>query len=132
MGQRDLEDRLAPQSLEIGGKRYKLDAKQQYVEYMGWTFYMAFTRTLGLMFYDIKFKGERVLYELSMQESVAQYGGNQPKAAGTIYHDTYYSFGTYSATLVEGYDCPFGSTLLNVSFPKGNGTQVHPDSICLY
>lgn len=132
MGQRDLEDRLAPQSLEIGGKRYKLDAKQQYVEYMGWTFYMSFTRTLGLMFYDIKFKGERVLYELSMQEAAAQYGGNQPKAAGTVYHDTYYAFGTNSATLVEGYDCPFGSTLLNISFPEGNGTQVHPDSICLY
>jgi primary-amine oxidase len=132
MGVRDLEDRLAPQSLEIGGKRYKFDPNEQYVEYMGWTFYMAFTRTLGLMFYDIKFKGDRVLYELSMQEATAQYGGNQPKAAGTIYHDTYYSFGTYSATLVEGYDCPFGSTLLNISFPEGNVTEVHPDAICLY
>ena len=46
---------------------------------MGWSFYIAFTRTLGLMFYDIKFKGERILYELSMQEATAQYGGNQPK-----------------------------------------------------
>ncbi|KAB5545872.1 copper amine oxidase [Coniochaeta sp. 2T2.1] len=83
MGQRALEDRLAPQSLEIGGKRYKFDPDEQYVEYMGWTFYMAFTRMLGLMFYDVRFKGERILYELSMQEAAAQYGGNQPKAAGT-------------------------------------------------
>lgn len=132
MGQRDLEDRLAPQSLEIGGKRYRFDEAERYVEYMGWTFYMVFTRTLGLMFYDIRFKGERVLYELSMQEAAAQYGGNQPKAAGTVYHDTYYTFGTNAATLVEGYDCPFGSTLLNISFPEGNGTEVHPDSVCLF
>ncbi|KAB5577993.1 copper amine oxidase [Coniochaeta sp. 2T2.1] len=83
MGQRALEDRLAPQSLEIGGKRYKFDPDEQFVEYMGWTFYMAFTRMLGLMFYDVRFKGERILYELSMQEAAAQYGGNQPKAAGT-------------------------------------------------
>lgn len=26
------------------------------------------------MFYDIKFKGEKVMYELSMQEATAQYG----------------------------------------------------------
>jgi primary-amine oxidase len=35
---------------------------------------MSFTRTLGIMFYDIKFKGETVMYELSMQEAAAQYG----------------------------------------------------------
>ncbi|KAK0714012.1 copper amine oxidase [Lasiosphaeria miniovina] len=86
-GVRDLEDRLAPQSIEIGGKRYKVDVEQQYVEYMGWSFYMAFTRTLGLQFYDIKFKGDRVLYELTLQEAAAQYAGFQPKAAGTVHPD---------------------------------------------
>ncbi|KAK3367597.1 copper amine oxidase [Podospora didyma] len=132
MGIRDLEDRAAPQSIEIGGKRYKLDKDEEYVEYMGWSFYMAFTRTLGLQFYDIKFKGERVLYELTLQEAAAQYAGFQPKAAGTVYHDTYYSFGTYSATLVEGFDCPFGSTMLNATFPEGDQTEVHPSAICVF
>jgi primary-amine oxidase len=74
LGQRELEDRLAPSTLEIGGKRYKLDKENQYVEYMAWSFYMSFTRTLGIMFYDIRFKGESVMYELSMQEATAQYG----------------------------------------------------------
>ncbi|KAJ9137572.1 Amine oxidase [Pleurostoma richardsiae] len=132
MGVRDLDDRLAPQSIEIGGKRYKLDAEQQYVEFMGWSFYMSFTRLLGLMFYDIKFKGERILYELSLQEAAAQYAGYTPKSSGTVYHDTHYHFGTYSATLVPGYDCPFGSTMLNISFPEGNVTEVHPDAICIF
>ncbi|KAK1760178.1 putative copper amine oxidase [Echria macrotheca] len=132
MGVRDLDDRLAPQSIEIGGKRYKVDVEQQYVEFMGWSFYLSFTRTLGLMMFDIKFKGERVMYELSLQEAAAQYAGFQPKAANTVYHDTYYSIGTYSSTLVEGYDCPFGATMLNISFPEGNGTQVHPQALCLY
>ena len=132
MGVRDLDDRLAPQSIEIGGKRYKVDVEQQYIEFMGWSFYLSFTRTLGLMMFDIKFKGERILYELSLQEAAAQYAGFQPKAAGTVYHDTYYSIGTYSSTLVEGFDCPFGATMLNISFPEGNGTQVHPQALCLY
>jgi primary-amine oxidase len=107
LGVRDLESRLAPATLEIGGKRYKVDEKNQYVEYMGWSFYIAFSRTLGVMFYDIKFKGERILYELSMQEATAQYGGAQPKAANTVYHDTYYSLGIEMGTLVEGFDCPW-------------------------
>ena len=74
LGVRDLEERLAPSTLEIGGKRYKLDAENQYIEYMGFSFYLSFSRTLGVMLYDIKFKGERILYELSMQEAAAQYG----------------------------------------------------------
>ncbi|OTA90498.1 hypothetical protein M434DRAFT_390384 [Hypoxylon sp. CO27-5] len=90
MGTRELEDKFAPQSLEVGGKRYKVDSQQKYVEYLGWSFYVAHTRTLGVMLYDIRFKGERILYELSMQEAAAQYGGFQPKAATTVYHDTYY------------------------------------------
>ncbi len=133
MGVRDLEDRLSPQSLEVGGKRYKLDREQRYVEFMGWSFYMSFTRVLGLQFYDIRFKGERILYELSLQEAEAQYAGNTPKAANTVYQDTYYNFGTYSATLVEGFDCPYGATMLNISFPTGSGTtEFHPAGICLF
>lgn len=40
MGVRELDERLAPSTLEIGGKRYKLDKENQYVEYMGWSFYI--------------------------------------------------------------------------------------------
>ena len=133
MGVRDLDHRLAPQSLEIGGKRYKMDKKEGYVEFMGWSFYMSFSRVLGVMFYDIKFKGERILYELALQEAAAQYAGYQPKASGTVYHDTYFSMGTYSATLVEGYDCPFGSTMVPISFATDGGkTETHPDAICIF
>ncbi|KAK1714588.1 LOW QUALITY PROTEIN: primary-amine oxidase [Colletotrichum acutatum] len=129
MGVRDLENKLAPQSLEIGGKRYKVDEEQKYIEYMGWSFYTSYSRTLGLMYYDIKFKGERVIYELSLQEAAAQYAGFTPKAAGTVYHDT---LGTYLGTLVEGYDCPFGSTFWNVTHHEGNSSVVSTDAICIF
>ncbi|KAJ4399033.1 hypothetical protein N0V91_009729 [Didymella pomorum] len=132
LGQRALEDRLAPATLEIGGKRYRVDETNQYVEYMGWSFYIAFTRTLGVMFYDIRFKGERIIYELSMQEATAQYGGNQPKAANTVYHDTYYSLGAEMGTLVEGYDCPFGSTMWNLTYHDGNSTTTNTHALCIF
>jgi primary-amine oxidase len=82
LGVRALEERLAPSTIEIGGKRYKLDTENQYVEYMGWSFYISHSQTLGYMFYDIKFKGERILYELSMQEATAQYGKYSTNALG--------------------------------------------------
>lgn len=132
LGVRELEERLAPSTLEIGGKRYKVDAEQKYVEYMNWSFYVSYSRTLGMMLYDIKFKGERILYELSMQEATAQYGGNQPKAANTVYHDTYYSLGTDYGTLVEGFDCPWGSTFWNVSYHSNNKTVTNEDAICIF
>lgn len=77
LGVRELEDRFAPTNIELGGKRYKVDPEAQYIEYMGFSFYMAFSRVLGVMFYDIKYKGDRILYELSLQEAMAQYAGNQ-------------------------------------------------------
>lgn len=64
---RDLEDRLAPTVLSLDGNRYKVDKQNQYVEYMGWSFYIRFDYDVGMQFYDIKFKGERILYELSLQ-----------------------------------------------------------------
>lgn len=132
LGVRELEERFAPSTLEIGGKRYKVDPKENYIEYMNWSFYVSYSRTLGMMLYDIKFKGERILYELSMQEATAQYGGNQPKAANTVYHDTYYSLGTDYGTLVEGFDCPWGSTFWNVSYHTNNKTVTSEDAICIF
>lgn len=132
LGVRELEQKMAPATLEIGGKWYKVDETNQYVEYMGWSFYIAFSRTLGVMFYDIKFKGERILYELSMQEATAQYGGNQPKAANTVYHDTYYSLGAEMGTLIEGYDCPWGSTFWNLTYHSGNGSVINTNSLCIF
>lgn len=69
---RELENRMAPTTIEPNGKRYKLDTKNKYIEYMGWKFYTRFDHDVGLQFYDVKFKDERILYELSMQGESSQ------------------------------------------------------------
>lgn len=58
--------------------------------------------------------------------------GFTPKAAATVYHDTYYSLGVDMYTLVEGFDCSFGATFLNVSYHEGNSTTVNPNAICIF
>ena len=131
-GERRFENRAAPENLEIGGKRYQVDAEEKYVEYMGWSFYLTHSRSLGIMFYDIRFKGERILYELALQEAAAQYGGFQPKAASTLYHDAFFGIGANAYPLVEGFDCPFGSTFWDLSFFDKNTTVTHRDAICIF
>lgn len=66
---RDLETRLAPTVLSLDGKRFKIDKENQYVEYLGWKFYMRFDRDVGIQFYNIKLRDERILFELSLQGS---------------------------------------------------------------
>ena len=35
--------------------------------------------------YDIKYRGERIIYELGLQEAIAHYAGNDPVQSGTAY-----------------------------------------------
>jgi primary-amine oxidase len=63
---RELEDRLAPTVLTLD-KRYKIDKENKYIEYLGWKFYMRYDKDVGIQFYDIKLKDERIMYELSLQ-----------------------------------------------------------------
>ena len=52
------------------GPRYEVDKKQQFVDYQGWEFYISFDWSTGLQFFDIKFKGEQIIYELGVEECV--------------------------------------------------------------
>jgi hypothetical protein len=35
--------------------------------------------------HDIKFRGERIIYSLGLEEAIAQYAGNDPVQSGTAY-----------------------------------------------
>lgn len=145
---REMENRFAPTILPLGGKRYKVDEESRYIEYMGWKFYTAFTRDVGIKFFDVKYKDERVLYELSLQgrwthstlispankssDAVAQYAGNNPFQAGTAYNDRFYGIGGQTARLVPGYDCPYHATYLNGTFTDGESLVNTKNAICIF
>ncbi|GKT67922.1 copper amine oxidase [Colletotrichum tofieldiae] len=64
-----------PTSVAPQGARYSVDPERKYVEWMGWTFYVGFNRDTGMALYDISYKGQRILYELGLQEALAHYAG---------------------------------------------------------
>ncbi|KAH8714642.1 copper amine oxidase [Ilyonectria robusta] len=129
---RKLEDRLAPTVLELDGKRYSVDNDNSYVEYLGWKFYTRFDRDVGIQFYDIKFKDERIMYELSLQDAIAQYSGNNPFQAGTAYMDRFYGIGAQASRLIPGYDCPYHATYWSPSFTDGTSTTNFNNTICIF
>lgn len=55
---------------------------------MDFSFYIAFSRDTGMTLFDIKYKGERIIYELGLQEAIAHYAGHDPAQSGVAYLDT--------------------------------------------
>ena len=129
---RDLETRLAPAVLSLDGKRFKIDHDNKYIEYLGWKFYTRFDKDVGIQFYEVYFKGEKILYELALQDAIAQYAGNNPFQAGTAYSDRYYGIGAQINRVIPGYDCPYGSSYFNLTYTEGTAIFEVPNAICIF
>jgi primary-amine oxidase len=120
-----LDVRPHPFPIQPAEARFEVDYDAQYVTWMDFSFYIAFGRDRGVRLFDIKYKGERVMYELGLEEAVATYAGNDPVQSGvgldlpcgndlgslyeslsiqTAYLDTYYGFGPYAFALLPAYE----------------------------
>lgn len=62
--QRDLDHLPGPRSVSFAGLRFRVDRDLQYVSWMGWGLYLGFDRDMGLSLWDIRFRGERIVYEV--------------------------------------------------------------------
>jgi len=69
------DDAYPPTTIAPTGSRFSVDADEKYVEWMDWTFYIGFKRDTGMALYDIRYKGQRLIYELGLQEALAHYAG---------------------------------------------------------
>jgi hypothetical protein len=58
---------LGHSPVQFDGPRYRADLEEQYVTWMGWSFYLGFEHDMGLNLWDITFRGERIIYEISPQ-----------------------------------------------------------------
>jgi primary-amine oxidase len=113
-------------------QRWQVDKKAQFVSWMDFTFYIGFSRDVGLTLFDIKYKGERIFYELGLQEAIAHYAGADPKQSGTAFLDGYYGFGPYVYSLVKGYDCPTSATFLDTTLHQNGNTTTNKESVCIF
>ena len=62
---RDLDHLPGPRSVSFGGLRFRVDRALQYVSWMGWGMYLVFDRDMGLSLWDLRFRCERIIYEVN-------------------------------------------------------------------
>ncbi|KAE8257918.1 hypothetical protein A4X13_0g2025 [Tilletia indica] len=126
------DERVRPLTVYPEGKRYAVDFERKYVEWGAFSFYLGFTRDAGLQLFDIRYNGERIIYHIGLQEAVAQYAGEDPFMSNLAYLDSFFGLGSNTMELVDGYDCPHGSTYLDSSVHEDGVSRTYPRSICVF
>ncbi|KAJ7212859.1 copper amine oxidase [Mycena haematopus] len=129
---RDLDERAGPRQVSFNGARYRVDKDNQWVTWMGWSFYLSFARDMGMSLWDVRFREERILYEISPQEALAVYSGSDPHQGSTVFLDGGFGMGTATRALIVGYDCPYDSLLLPGITHTSVGTLLQQDAICVF
>ncbi|KAM8815293.1 amine oxidase [copper-containing] 3 [Rhynchonycteris naso] len=98
-----------------------------------WTFSFGLGAFSGPRIFDIRFQGERLAYEISLQEALAIYGGNSPAALLTRYIDGSFGMGKYSTPLTRGVDCPYLATYVDWHFLlESQAPKTIRDAFCVF
>ncbi|KAH7312423.1 copper amine oxidase [Stachybotrys elegans] len=113
------DHKAPPVAILPEGPRYEFDPEQNYVSWMDFTFFLGHGPA-GISLHDIRFKGQRVIYELAMQEALAHYARPDSRETYFSYLDVLSGFTEYN--LIPGYDCPSYATYTKAfclfEFPK--------------
>ncbi|KAF8590695.1 amine oxidase catalytic domain-containing protein [Ramaria rubella] len=128
----DLDHLPGPRSVSFAGLRFRVDRKLQYISWMGWGLYLGFNRDMGMSLWDIRFRGERIIYEISPQEAMAQYAGNDPTQATTAWLDSYFGMGSTTRDMLPGYDCPHEAVYLPATVHTVQGSSTRERAICIF
>ena len=122
---------IGPQQYYPQGKRFSV--KDNQVMYMDWAFAFGLSSLTGMRVFDIKFRGERIAYELSVQEAMSVYGSVTPGMMLTKFLDSSIGIGRFAHELVRGVDCPYGATYVDTyRYIDTNHTQRFRNSICVF
>ncbi|XP_062988029.1 primary amine oxidase, lung isozyme-like [Elgaria multicarinata webbii] len=113
------------------GPRYSIRNNQ--VTFMSWSFAFGIDGIRGPRIFDVRFKGERVVYELSLQDACAIYGSNNPAPMLTRYMDLSYGIGYSVFTPIRGVDCPYLATYIDsYYFVDSSLPAIRKNSICIF
>ncbi|XP_063259978.1 membrane primary amine oxidase-like isoform X2 [Prinia subflava] len=98
-----------------------------------WSFAFGVSVSRGLRLFDIRHQGERVAYEISVQEALSVYGSNCPAGMSTRYMDGSFGLGRYTSPLVPGVDCPYLATYVDThSLSDSLKPQKRKASLCIF
>ncbi len=127
---RPLETLPTPTVVPQGGKRYSVQGNQ--VQWLDWDLHVGYSTVIGVSLNDIRFRAQRIVYELSLQDAYAAYSGNTLLQSLSQYSDGGWGMGKSNFKLMLGVDCPIFATLLPTSFFADGESCTNEGSICIW
>ncbi|XP_044187123.1 membrane primary amine oxidase-like [Thunnus albacares] len=122
---------IGPQQFYVQGKRFSV--RNNHVVYLDWSFSFGLSVLTGMRAFDIRFKGERIIYELSVQEAMSVYGSATPNLMLTKFLDGSVGIGRCAYELVRGVDCPYSATYIDTfHFMDTGAPRQLKNSICIF
>lgn len=121
-----------PMVIQPGDSRIEVDPSQDFISWMGFTFNYAFSQVNGVALYDIRLDGERVMFELSLQEAMAHYAGNDPIQSSTSFLDSLFGIGAQATELVPGFDCPKYAHFFNLTYYRMGRRHTRTGAMCVF
>ena len=115
------EQKRGPLQFEPDGKRYSINGR--HITYMGWQFHLRMSPVSGPQLFDIRYDGERIVYELSSQEIAVYYSAHNPAHRFSDFAESVTMTGTRSRTLVSGADCPEHATYLSALYAQESSEE---------
>lgn len=130
---REKADFHGPRTYYPMGPRYTIEGT--HVKWMDWSFDISGGQVRGPALFNIKFKNERIVYELAVNDIALNYAMDSHALNNIIYADATYGImgGDTPTTIMSGVDCPEHATILNTSY-WWHPTQAAYDmqTICIF
>jgi len=127
---RDFAMLPGPRTYMPSGPRYTVNGRT--VKWMDWQVHTGYTFRAGPTFKNIKFKGDRIAYEVALNEVGLIYSANDPVAGNVFFLDSTFGNGEYRE-LMRGIDCPdYATYLTNSWWAAPGGTQTALRSTCIF
>lgn len=122
---------VGPQPFHPDGARYSVRGNQ--VLYLDWSFAFGLSALTGMRVFDVRFRGERIAYELSVQEAMSVYGSVTPGMILTKFLDSSIGIGRFAHELVRGVDCPYEATYVDTyRYIDVPAPVLFKNSICIF
>ncbi|KAL3842685.1 hypothetical protein ACJMK2_020673 [Sinanodonta woodiana] len=111
---REHADRPGARTYMPKGPRFSISGTK--VKWMDWSFHISGGQLRGPALFDIRFKGNRIAYELAVNDIALAYAMDASGQNGIIYMDATYGIMERDNTILRDVDCPSYAAVLNTSY----------------
>ena len=120
-----------PKQYQPDGQRYTV--KGRHISYMSWSFDFRMDSNSGIQLYDIQFNGDRIVYEVSLQEAAATYAGYYPLPSWNNFIDGAWKMGQSSYEMALGVDVPETASCFDLVHMIGmESPKTFRNAVCVF